>query len=68
MLSLVFAKPHWDEDTFDYNNKWGVALSQILGVARCKYTLPTVGETDFATINILTSSADDNLSCIMAVF
>lgn len=53
------AKPHWDEDTFDYNNKWGVALSQILGVARCKYTLPTVGETDFATINIITSSADD---------
>lgn len=53
------AKPHWDEDTFDYNNKWGVALSQIIGIAKTKYTLPSVGETDFATINIITSSADD---------
>lgn len=53
-------RPHWDEDTFDYHNKWGIAISQILGVAKSKYTLPSVGETDFATINVITSSADDS--------
>ena len=51
-------KPHWDEDTFDYGNKWGIAISQILGIAKTQYQINDT-LTDFATINILTSSADD---------
>ena len=51
-------KAHWDEDKFDYNNQWGVAISQILGIAKTQYTIDNQ-LTDFATINVLTSSADD---------
>lgn len=49
---------HWDEDKFDYGNQWGVALSQILGIAKTQYVID--GQlTDFATINVITSSAPD---------
>lgn len=51
-------KANWREDTFDYGNQWGVAVRQILGIAKTQYTIDD-NLTDFATINILTSSADD---------
>lgn len=51
-------KANWREDDFDYGNQWGVAVRQILGIERTQYTIDST-LTDFATINILTSSADD---------
>lgn len=51
-------KANWREDTFDYGNQWGVAVRQILGIEKTQYTINST-LTDFATINILTSSADD---------
>lgn len=51
-------KANWREDTFDYGNQWGVAVRQILGIAKTQYTIDST-LTDFATINVLTSSADD---------
>lgn len=51
-------KPQWREDTFDYGNEFGVAIRQILGIAKTQYTIDNT-LTDFACINVLTASAGD---------
>ena len=59
--AAVFARaqsPRWIEDTFDYKNQWGVAIAQIMGIEKTKYNIEGV-DTDFACINVLTSSAGD---------
>ena len=53
----------WDEDEFDYGNQHGFSISRIFGVAKAKYKIPNTLDatpaTDFAAINILTSSVAD---------
>lgn len=59
--AAVFARaqsPQWREDTFDYQNQWGVAIRQIMGIEKTKYNIEGV-DTDFACINVLTASAGD---------
>lgn len=44
----------WNEETFDYKNKVGFATGAILGVAKSVFN-----DSDFAVVQVMTSSADD---------
>jgi N4-gp56 family major capsid protein len=57
---LVMAKDvKWKEKLFDYGDKFGVAISVILGVAKSVFKIDGTNNKDFACINILTSSVSD---------
>lgn len=49
----------WKEKLFDYDNQYGVAISRTYGVAKSVFKIDGSTPTDFATINILTSSVPD---------
>lgn len=50
----VAQETDWNEETFDYKNKVGFATGAILGVAKSVFN-----ESDFAVVQVMTSSADD---------
>lgn len=49
----------WKEKLFDYDNQYGVAISRTYGVAKSVFKIDGSTPTDFATVNILTSSVPD---------
>lgn len=50
----IAQESEWCEKMFDYNRKYGVSVSTILGVAKSKFN-----NEDFATINIATACKAD---------
>ncbi len=51
--------PEWQEDTFDYGNKWGVSFGRMFGLEKAQFKFDGSNLTDFGVINVLTSSAED---------
>lgn len=51
--------PRWDEKTFDFDNKYGVAISRMFGLKKAQFKYDNKTLTDFGVINVLTSSEDD---------
>lgn len=49
----------WKEKKFDYDNKVGFAIAQMFGIEKSKYKINGSTDTDFACINVLTSSKAD---------
>lgn len=49
----------WKEKLFDYDNQVGFAIARMFGIAKSQYKLDGTNLTDFAVINILTSSKPD---------
>lgn len=49
----------WHEKKFDYDNQFGVAISRTFGVAKSQFKIDNATITDFATVNLLTSSKPD---------
>jgi len=49
----------WNEDTFDYKNQVGFEVGRIFGIAKSQYKLDGTNLSDFAVINVMTSSKAD---------
>lgn len=49
----------WKEKLFDYDNQVGFAIARMFGIAKSQYKLDGINLTDFAVINVLTSSKPD---------
>ena len=60
--ACIFAEgeaPHWEEDTFDYGNQYGVSIDRMFGLKKSQFKYDGTNLTDFGVINVLTSSAGD---------
>ena len=60
--AAIFAEgeaPRWEEDTFDYGNQYGCAVSRMFGLKKSQFKYDDVNYTDFGCINVLTSSEGD---------
>lgn len=53
------APPRWEEDTFDYNNEYGVSIDRMFGLKKAQFKYDGTNLTDFGVINVMTSSAGD---------
>ena len=51
--------PRWEEDQFDYKNKYGVSIDRFFGLKKAQFKYDGTNLTDFGVINVLTSSEDD---------
>ena len=51
--------PTWEEDTFDYRNKFGVSFGHIFGIEKTQFKYDGVNLTDFGVINVLTAADPD---------
>ena len=51
--------PTWEEDLFDYKNKYGVCIDRMFGLKKAQFKYDGTNLTDFGVINVLTSSAGD---------
>ena len=49
----------WNEDVFDYGNQVGFAISQMFGIKKSQYKVDGTNLSDFACINVITSSKAD---------
>ena len=60
----VFAlggSPFWEEDSFDYKNKFGVSFGHIFGIEKTQFKYDGVNLTDFGVINVLTSTGSGTI-------
>lgn len=60
--AVTFAEgtpPKWKEKMFDYDNKYGVALGRMFGLAKSAFKFDKVNYTDFGVVNVLTASEAD---------
>lgn len=63
--AVTFAEgevPRWEEKTFDYGNKYGVAIGRMMGLKKAAFKYDGENLTDFGVVNVLTSSADDTVA------
>lgn len=60
--ACIFAEgeaPRWTEETFDYENQYGVSIDRMFGLKKAQFKYDGTNFTDFGVINVLTSSAGD---------
>ena len=50
----------WKEDTFDYDNQYGVAIARIFGIAKSAFKYDGVKPTDFGVVNVMTAAQCDH--------
>lgn len=59
-VMAVGNNPRWYEDSFDYDNQFGVSFGRIFGIKKSAFDYSGNGTpTDYGCVNVLTSSADD---------
>lgn len=53
--------PTWEEDVFDYRNKFGVSFGHIFGIEKAQFKYDGINRTDFGVINVLTSTGSGTI-------
>lgn len=53
--------PTWEEDVFDYRNKFGVSFGHIFGIEKAQFKYDGINWTDFGVINVLTSTGSGTI-------